>query len=496
MSEAPEPQDPQEQFELTEFEQVEAAPGTRLLRLSGRPRAPMPTGGLTLVIGVGGETHRHEQLPALPGPPGLVRATFSVPHEQLDGDVSFRLELSDGRSLALPAPASRGPALGGGGPTSSALLPALRTGAGPGAAAEASRLLEAERLAESRRLAVSELERRLQGERERRAAAEGELTTLRGERDQARADRDAAMAEREAAVADRDQAEARARAAAASAGALEAQLRAAADAATRTQVTLEAQLSDRVAELERVRAVAEAAQARAHASRREATELDERLAHAQAQITVLQQTLDEREAEHGSARLATDEELAAARSELTGARERVSGLEAEIQALRQRGARNDAAHVHEIESAQARIQSLQAAADEAQATAQAARRRGAELESTLAELDAALAARAAEIELLRAAVLAGAGVTPIGGATNGRVQGELPLGDASAVLAAEVDLLRAQLSEHREQAQRAQGQARAALARARAAEEALVATTAQSALTREALALEAARPRG
>ena len=440
MSEGQQPQDPQGQFELIEFEEVEAAPGTSLLRISGRPGQSMPGGGLTLLIEAGGEVHRHEQLPALPGPPGLLRAAFSAPREHVDAGATYSLELPDGRSVALPAPTSRQPALGGAG---GSLLPAVSTGVGAPPRADSARLLEAERLAESRRLAIGELERRLEGERERRTAAESELSALRNERDQARADRDAALADREAAIEDRDHAEARAKASAASAGALEAQLRAAADAATRTQVTLETQLSDRTAELERVRAVAEEAQARAHASRREATELDERLAHAQAQITVMQKTVDEREAEHAK----------------------------------------------ELENARARSDGPQAQAEEAQAM----RRRNAELESTLAELDAALATRAAEIELLREAL--GAGRAASAGGANGSVTGEILTGDASAVLAAEVELLRAQVQEHRERAQRSDSEAQAALARARAAEEALVATTAQSALTREALALEAARAR-
>ena len=70
------------QFELVEFEQVEAAPGTALLRVAGRPAPDMVSGALTLVIDNGGTVHRHEQLPALPGPPGpdpcrLLRAARS-----------------------------------------------------------------------------------------------------------------------------------------------------------------------------------------------------------------------------------------------------------------------------------------------------------------------------------------------------------------------------------------------------------------------------------
>ncbi len=74
-------------------------------------------------------------------------------------------------------------------------------------------------------------------------------------------------------------------------------MRAAPTTATRAQTALEAQLADRTSELERMRTAAEVAQARAHASRREVTAFDEQLAHAQAQVTVLQQPLDEREAE-------------------------------------------------------------------------------------------------------------------------------------------------------------------------------------------------------
>ena len=182
------------------------------------------------------------------------------------------------------------------------------TGAGPavsgphaeGTGNEPARLVEAERRAESRRLAIAELERRLQSERERRSAAESDIAYLRAERDEARAERDSAVADRDEAVADRDQAEARARAAAAGAGTLEAQIRAGADVAIRAQTSLEAQLADRESELERMRTAAEVAQARSHASRREVTALDEQLAHAQAQITVLQQALDEHEAELAS----------------------------------------------------------------------------------------------------------------------------------------------------------------------------------------------------
>ncbi len=333
--------------------------------------------------------------------------------------------------------------------------------------------MEAERRAESRRLAIAELERRLQSERERRSAAESDLAHLRTERDEARAERDSAVADRDEAVADRDQAEARARAAASNAGALEAQIRADADASTRAQTALEAQLADRISELERVRNMAEVAQARAHASRREVTAVDEQLAHAQAQVTVLQQAIDEREEEHTSARSAMDDEVASARAEAANTRERVASLEEEIGSLRDLASRADAQHTYDLETAQTRIDAAQAETEAVHAEAEAVRHHNAELEATLAELDAALATRAAEIELLRGAV-GGAGESPAAAGQIGGPEIEARLAEAraeaSSVLVAEVELLRAQVQEHRQRFEQAQKSLQAAVTRAETAE--------------------------
>jgi chromosome segregation ATPase len=458
------------QFELVEFEQVEAAPGTALLRVAGRPSPEMPAGQLSLVIDENGTEHRHEQLPALPGPPGLVRAAFSAPLDHVGPGATYALALPDGRLVRLPAPVRRRAALSSAAdPGAAAKSPA----SGPAteeSAHESSRLVEAERRAESRRLAIAELERRLQSERERRSAAESDLAHLRSERDEARAERDAALADRDEAVADRDQAEARARAAAANAGALEGQIRAGADAATRVEAALEAQLADRVSELERMRSAAEVAQARAAASRREVTALDEQLAHAQAQVTVLQQSLDQREAEHLAARAAMDDELAAARSETAAVRERVTALEDEISSLRELAARSESQHSYDLDTAQSRIDAAHAETDAVRTEADALRHRGAELEATLAELDAALAKRGAEIELLRGALAGG------GAAADGLSGTELEArlaearSEASSVLVAEVELLRAQVQEHRRNFEQAQGALRAAVTRAETAE--------------------------
>ncbi|HWE58838.1 MAG TPA: hypothetical protein VG228_04015 [Solirubrobacteraceae bacterium] len=460
------------QFELVEFEQVEAAPGTALLRVAGRPTPELPAGQLALVIDDNGSEHRHEQLPALPGPPGLVRAAFSAPLDHVGPGATFALALPDGRLVRLPAPARR----------RAALSPAPASGAAAtspvsGPAAEetghgSSRLVEAERRAESRRLAIAELERRLQSERERRSAAESDLGHLRTERDEARAERDAALANRDEAIADRDQAEARARAAAANAGSLEGQIRAGADAATRVETTLEAQLADRVSELERMRSAAEVAQARAAASRREVTALDEQLAHAQAQNTVLQQSLEQRETEYVSTRSAMDDEIAAARAETASARERVTALEEEISSLRELAARTDSQHSYDLDTAQSRIDAAHAETDAVRTETEALRHRSAELEATLAELDAALAKRAAEIELLRGALGRGGGLLAADGTSDADLESRLAeaRSEASSVLVAEVELLRTQVQEHRNNTEQAQKSLQAAVARAEAAE--------------------------
>jgi len=483
--------EPDDHFQLIEFEQVEAAPGTALLRVAARPASTAGVGSLTLVITNGEHLYRHEQLPALPGPADLIRAAFSAPLEHVANGATFALELPDGEVVRLPAPARRRAAHG--------MPPSPVPGAGAtppvsGPAAEEpgpSRLVDAERRAESRRLALSELERRLESERERRAAAESDIGHLRAERDEARAERDAALADRDEALADRDQAEGRARAAAASAGTLQAQVRAAADEARNAQAALEAQLADRTAELERMRAAAEVAQARAHASRREVTSFDEKLAHAQAQIAVLEHTLDERETERELAAAAMDDAIAAARAETAGVYERVTALEEELESQRDATARSDAQHGYDLETAQARLDVAHAEIEMARTEAEALRNHNAELESTLAEFDAALATRAAEIELLRGA-LAGAGERPPADSSQADhspadhgddVDLDARLAEARAEasdpLLAEVELLRAQVAEYGNRLDAARSSRDTALARADAAEAALATRTSE-----------------
>jgi chromosome segregation ATPase len=476
--------EPEAQFQLIEFEQVEAAPGTALLRVAARPSRTTGVGPLTLVITNGERVYRHEQLPALPGPPDLIRAAFSAPLEHVANGATFALELPGGEVVRLPAPARRRAAFA---MPAASVSGAAATPPVSGPAAEEpgpSRLVEAERRAESRRLALSELERRLQSERERRAAAESDIAHLRTERDEARAERDAALADRDEALGDRDQAEGRARAAAAAAGTLEAQVRGAADEATHAQAALEAQLADRTSELEQMRAAAEVAQARAHASRREVTSIDEQLAHAQAQITVLEQTLDEREDERELAAAAMDDAVSAARAETAATRERVTALKEELGSLGDATVRADAQHSYDYETAQARLDVAHAEIEMARTEVETLHHRNAELESTLAEFDAALAARAAEIELLRGAVGEAGGRSPAGPDHDADLEADHEArlaearlaearADASGALLAEVELLRAQVAEHGDRLQAAQASLDAAVARAGAAEAAL-----------------------
>src|ERR1700761_737742 len=163
-----------QEFELVEFEQVEAAPGTALLRIAARPSAATSAGPMTLVIGDGTTEFRHEQLPALPGPPGLIRAAFSAALDHVGRGTTFSLAFADGTTERLPAP-SRRRAAGHSPRPSEPPRP-------HGEEVESSRLVEAERRAEARRLALAELERRLTAERERRTTVENETARLRAER--------------------------------------------------------------------------------------------------------------------------------------------------------------------------------------------------------------------------------------------------------------------------------------------------------------------------
>ncbi len=94
--------------ELEAFEQIEAAPGTVLLRVALRPCGSSDlSGSPTLLIEAGGRARRLSALPSPPDPGSLLRAAFSAPTGILERGASFRLELPDGSALDLPAPARR-----------------------------------------------------------------------------------------------------------------------------------------------------------------------------------------------------------------------------------------------------------------------------------------------------------------------------------------------------------------------------------------------------
>jgi hypothetical protein len=93
-------------FELELFEQVDAMPGTTLLRVVGHPRMDLPVHQTaTLTFQAGRRTYR---LSALPGPipaAGLLTLAFMAPRALLDEAATFELSLGDSISLPLPPPA-------------------------------------------------------------------------------------------------------------------------------------------------------------------------------------------------------------------------------------------------------------------------------------------------------------------------------------------------------------------------------------------------------
>jgi chromosome segregation ATPase len=153
-------------------------------------------------------------------------------------------------------------------------------------------------------------------------------------------------------------------------------------------------------------------------------------------------------------------------------RERVTALEEEIASLHELASRTDAQHTYDLDTAQSRIDAAHSETEAIRTETDALRHRGAELEATFAELDAALAKRSAEIELLRGALGAADGAAGGAGLTGDELETRLAeaRSEASSVLVAEVELLRAQVQEHRDNFEQAQTALRAAVSRAEAAE--------------------------
>ena len=350
-------------FELVEFEQVEAAPGTALLRVTARPGRDTDPSQPALLIADGGPVpHRVEPLPSPPAPAGMLRVAFSAPLDVVRRGTTFALELADGSVVRLPAPSRRRP------PRSQ-----------DGIAAEAER----RRLADAERLRALENERHRAVEAERQRAVESER--LRGERDQALTDRNRALMERNHALSDREEAESRARAAAAGTGALEAQLRSASETAARLQSELEAQTRS----------------AKETAARLQ-SELDAQTRSAKETAARLQSELDKAQEETRTQRRAVvdlSEQIARAGAELETARSeadatRTEGEQAkrritELTRSLQRAEERESVATGEIESLRERLAEYAARAADSE---------------RLQVIEEALVVRDAEIELLNATV--------------------------------------------------------------------------------------------
>ena len=95
-------------IELIEFERVDAAPGTALLRVAARRTSETsPDERPTLVVDDGQRVHRLAPVPAPADPVGLLRAAFSAPAALLGSHAFYSLEFSNRAVVALPAPARR-----------------------------------------------------------------------------------------------------------------------------------------------------------------------------------------------------------------------------------------------------------------------------------------------------------------------------------------------------------------------------------------------------
>lgn len=90
-------------IELEEFELIEAAPDTALLRVSARATPQQVGQPLHLIVERAEDLHRLTPLPAPPDPSGMLRIAFTAPLA-IVADARFALELPDGSTASLPAP--------------------------------------------------------------------------------------------------------------------------------------------------------------------------------------------------------------------------------------------------------------------------------------------------------------------------------------------------------------------------------------------------------
>lgn len=96
-------------LELQGFEQIEAMPGTALLRITARSAAPGARNGSPVLMVIDAKAvYRLVALPAPPDSTGLLRCAFRAPLAILEQPVSFALELADGSVIELPEPTRGG----------------------------------------------------------------------------------------------------------------------------------------------------------------------------------------------------------------------------------------------------------------------------------------------------------------------------------------------------------------------------------------------------
>lgn len=98
---------------IGEFEHVAVSPSIMLLRVNGRSsRArPHPDWRPTLVAEHADGAERFDALPSPPDAEGVLRAAYSVPATLMTADARFWLELQDGETVELGAPAPGTPRL-------------------------------------------------------------------------------------------------------------------------------------------------------------------------------------------------------------------------------------------------------------------------------------------------------------------------------------------------------------------------------------------------
>lgn len=338
-------------FELVEFEQVEAAHGTVLLRIAARVASDWRRASPRLIVRSGAARQIFSPLPAPPGFADLLRLSYPVPARLAGPEATFTLEFTDGTQTELSAPTRH----------EGAPRPPQPEGETP--------LGWEERLrAESRHVALVELERRLELEQNRRRTAEAEAEAHATSETELSQRLESVTAEASQLRTEFEEERSRARAAAASADAarreLEHELQEATDAVTRSGAEIDAlrselheheeRLSTRTAEIEQLRGELAQRTEESDGLRGELAELREDAAAHQERITQLERELEQQTTEHHQRLTELEEtraglvaefeerishlgsELERTRAELSSAETRGSELEDELRNTRER----------------------------------------------------------------------------------------------------------------------------------------------------------------